>query len=315
MEESEKLSVTRIRNKGERWVDAHETFVNGGENLVEIEDSEVDTTTTWEIVEWDYVREQVAKKILETEVMGISDDKKEKYEEETISNWDHFYTEKKQNFFKNRSYISKEFSELSGVGSINCLNPVVMEVGCGVGNTLFPLLKINTDKFFYAFDCSPTAIELLKKNSEFDPKRCSAFVLDICKEDLVGKIPENSVDISLMIFILSACPPQYMSSILEKIYKVTKPGGIIIIRDYGIYDMTQMRFFAKKTPNKMGENYYRRGDGTFSYFFEKEKADKMFSDIGFELIESKYDTRMLQNRKRKLKMYRVWFTGKYKKKS
>jgi len=63
----------------------------------------------------------------------------------------------------------------------------------------------------------------------------------------------------------------------------------------------------------MGENFYRRGDGTFSYFFEKGMADSLFGDAGFSLIESKYDTRVLQNRKRKLKMYRVWFTGKYKK--
>jgi hypothetical protein len=33
--------------------------------------------------------------------------------------------------------------------------------------------------------------------------------------------------------------------------------------------MTHLRFYAKKTPNKMAENYYRRADGTFAYFFEK----------------------------------------------
>jgi len=93
-----------------------------------------------------------------------------------------------------------------------------------------------------------------------------------------------------------------------------KPNGTVVMRDYGIYDMTHMRFFARKSPNKMGENYYVRGDGTFSYFFEKEKADALFESAGFSIVHSKYDTRVLQNRKRKLKMYRVWFTGKYQKK-
>ena len=39
---------------------------------------------------------------------------------------------------------------------------VVVEVGCGGGNTLFPLIETNKDKFVYAFDCADTAIALLK---------------------------------------------------------------------------------------------------------------------------------------------------------
>jgi len=311
--EHDKHSVTRIRNTGSKWVDAHTTFVQGGEELVTVDDAEVDISTTWEMVEWDTVREEVAKKMLESETLLVDPVNREKYEKETAQMWDAFYSTNKQKFFKNRSYISKEVLEVSGEGSIACSNPIVMEVGCGVGNTLFPLLTANPDKFFYAFDCSPTAVELLKKNEDYDPKRCNAFVLDITKEDIVGKVPENSIHVALLIFVLSAVTPQLMLSVLERVHKVIKPGGIVVIRDYGIYDMTQMRFFAKKSPNKMGENYYRRGDGTFSYFFEKEIADSLFKQANFSVVESKYDTRVLQNRKRKLKMYRVWFTGKYMK--
>uniref|UniRef100_A0A6B2LST4 Methyltransferase type 12 domain-containing protein n=1 Tax=Arcella intermedia TaxID=1963864 RepID=A0A6B2LST4_9EUKA len=92
--------------------------------------------------------------MLETETKTIDDQTREKYEKETSEMWDQFYSVNKQKFFKDRSYISKEISELSGVGSIPGTNPVVLEAGCGVGNSLIPLLRINTDKFFYAFDCS-----------------------------------------------------------------------------------------------------------------------------------------------------------------
>ena len=37
-----------------------------------------------------------------------------------------------------------------------------MEVGCGVGNTIFPLFEENPSLFIYAFDFSTIAVELLK---------------------------------------------------------------------------------------------------------------------------------------------------------
>ncbi len=42
------------------------------------------------------------------------------------------------------------------------LQPIVVEIGCGVGNTLFPLVKNSPEKYFYAFDLSPKAIDVLK---------------------------------------------------------------------------------------------------------------------------------------------------------
>jgi hypothetical protein len=64
----------------------------------------------------------------------------------------------------------------------------VVEVGCGAGNTVFPLMKQHPDAFFYAFDFATHAVEVVKvrilfmiltirqKHPEYDTKRCSAFV-------------------------------------------------------------------------------------------------------------------------------------------
>jgi hypothetical protein len=46
----------------------------------------------------------------------------------------------------------------------------------------------------------------------------------------------------------------------------------VIIRDYGMYDMTQMRFINKRG-RKLGENFYMRADGTRTYFFSKGIGD------------------------------------------
>ena len=52
-------------------------------------------------------------------------------------------------------------------------NQRVFEIGCGVGNTIFPLLLYNDNPnlFVYGCDFSSAAIEIMQQSKEYDPSR------------------------------------------------------------------------------------------------------------------------------------------------
>jgi len=63
---------------------------------------------------------------------------------------------------------------------------------------------------------------------------------------------------------------------------------------------------------------YARGDKTRVYFFTKEELLDMFSPLPdrehrFETLRIGVDRRLIMNRKRKLKMFRVWMQGEFRK--
>ncbi|ODN01010.1 Methyltransferase-like protein 6 [Orchesella cincta] len=252
-----------------------------------------------------------------------------KLEKEAKKNWDLFYKRNETRFFKDRHWTLQEFEEVS-----NTSNPVLLEVGCGCGNFIFPMLEEVPGLKVLACDFSPRAVEFVKSHENYDETRIRAFVCDItakdcfspleelafCKEKVKEKTEENGVDVHYnaadflsMIFVLSSISPgQKHRDAIENISKAVKPGGVVFFRDYGRHDMAQLRFKGGK---KIDENFYARRDGTRAYYFTPEEVISLFENVGLAPLSCDFVHRRTVNVKEGINVERTFVQGKFIKKS
>jgi len=281
----------------------------------------------WDNVEWgpDQVREAEEKLKLNSSSFLVEEEA-QKFDQQASQFWDTFYSQHNNKFFKDRHWLFTELPELSGADQSSLTDKTkelpdfpgksadfrILEVGCGVGNTVFPLLEATCDKnrFVYCCDFSSKAIDIVKKNSNYDVQKCHAFVSDISSTEDNFPFPESSLDIILLIFVMSAITPEKIPETIKKLSSYLKPGGRIFFRDYGRYDMAELRF---KPGRCISEHFYVRGDGTRVYFFSQEELKEMFEQSGLVEEQNIADRRLLVNRGRQLTMYRVWLQCKYRK--
>lgn len=108
------------------------------------------------------------------------------------------------------------------------------------------------------------------------------------------------------MFTLSAVPPDLQMHMLRNAHASLRPGGTLLIRDHGLYDMVQLRIPASQW---VGPNMYKRGDGTLAYFFSVEDLAAKAEAAGFVVRECKYVCVTNWNRKAGLELKRVFVHG------
>ncbi len=82
----------------------------------------------------------------------------------------------------------------------------VQQVGCGPGNTAYPLLQSNPAMHVWACDTSEEAVKLFRAHPSDAKHRTKAWVADISSDDLQEHAAPASMDFCTMVFVLSAIP-------------------------------------------------------------------------------------------------------------
>ncbi|KAI9894378.1 MAG: hypothetical protein M1814_003134 [Vezdaea aestivalis] len=264
----------------------------------------------------------------------VSEFDKKRFNDDPSKWWTLFYRNNTSNFFKDRKWLFQEFPILTSFTASTSPPATILEVGAGAGNTAFPIISHNSNPNLkvHALDFSVEAVSVLRSHSSFNSAHMTADVWDVSGPKLPPGLGAGSVDAVLMIFVFSALAPEQWAQAVRNVWTVLKPGGTVLFRDYGRGDLAQVRF---KKGRWMEENFYVRGDGTRVYFFEKEElrniwageprierdgkeskqqAEKTTDEkASFEVLELGVDKRLLVNRQRKLKMYRCWLQGLFRK--
>ena len=288
-----------------------------------------------------------------------------KHSKDAAKNWDKFYKNHQDKFFKDRHWTSREFgSEISpaasGSGSASASastsaaaggkrgeddreeetqmvsddiaagaagESVLLEVGCGVGNMLYPLLEANEGLRVHCCDFSSRAVDMVRSHPLYDPHRVNAFVFDLTSptpplSSLLTTPPYDAwpaVTTISLIFVLSAIPPQLHAQVLASLAALLPHGGHILFRDYAYGDLSQVRYHTKKDaawaePSLLSQdpehNWYRRGDNTFNYFFKEEQLEKLAAEVG---LQGRVETlrRTAVNRKSEVNMQRRFVQAKW----
>lgn len=241
----------------------------------------------WSHNAWDHVTppasyyDQVAATLARQAETKLTLEEASSYHASPAKFWDTFYSSHENRFFKDRKWLHLEFPELVAASYADAGKKLVLEVGCGAGNTVFPLLQINQNEklVVHACDYSREAVTVVRSNPLYASPpggaTCHADVWDLSSPtELPPSLKPGSVDIIVLIFVFSALHPNEWSQAVSNIKSLLKPGGVVLFRDYGRYDLPQLRF---KKRRMLEDNFYLRGDGTRVYFFEPEQLFSIFN--------------------------------------
>lgn len=288
-----------------------------GQRLLQKEE-DVFQENAWDHVEWGEEQIKEAEELIAKQYdHPVKEFDKGLYNSNPAKYWDIFYRHNQENFFKDRKWLQIEFPSLYRATAAGYTEPTtILEVGCGPGNTFYPILTQNQNPNLRLFGCDylQVAVDLVRANEAFAASNAAGIAHSLVWDlaDAESRLPEGIeaelVDIVVMVFVFLALHPNQWRQAVQNLMRALKPGGEILFRDYGRYDLAQVRF---KKGRLLDDNFYIRGDGTRVYFFTEDELRQIFGDFEEEKIAT--DRRLLVNRKKQLKMYRNWLQAVFRK--
>ncbi|MCD6225755.1 class I SAM-dependent methyltransferase [bacterium] len=153
-------------------------------------------------------------------------------------------------------------------------NSKILDLGCGAG---IPATKILAPFHeVIGVDISEKQIQLARKNTP-EAKFIKADMLEI-------DFPVNSFDAIVSLYAIIHVPRKYHRELLEKIWKMLKPGGYFLAT-MGATDLKEA-----KEENWLGVPMY------WSHF-NRKKNTTMLEEVGFEILKAKVEIEKELNEK------------------
>ncbi len=194
---------------------------------------------------WTEEREEEAKQRIIEQGQNAPEYWRKRYENKAGAYWHEFYLRNTDKFYKDRHYLHVVYPEIVSPWRNQSTqgyedkavdhddSPLhMLEVGCGVGNAVLPLLDLNPRLHVTAIDFARSAIEILKRHPSVEATgRLAAHACCIVRDEV--PVAAASQDLVLCMFVLSAIGPQHQLQAIKKIAAALKPGGKLLVRDYG----------------------------------------------------------------------------------
>ena len=192
----------------------------------------------------------------------------------------------------------------------------LLEAGCGVGNTLFPLLQSNPRLRVYAFDFSPAAVEIVRRHPLTASGRVIAAVGDLTSGELPAELAEctGRCHAATLMFVLSAISPERMGPAIDATASALTTGGLLLIRDYANGDAAQTRLQQSSLPKQLDAagRFFVRQDGTRAYYFELAELAALVEARGFTTVRCEISHRVTTNRAKGLSVERRYITATFR---
>ncbi|XP_062434765.1 tRNA N(3)-methylcytidine methyltransferase METTL8, mitochondrial isoform X3 [Rhea pennata] len=291
----------------------------------------------WDHVQWSQEEEERAKnKAAENSLVKVRLEDQDKYEREASNYWNEFYKTHKNNFFKDRNWLFLEFPEILPEEKREQLKTEEKSSELIKSTSSFPhqdfhgMFEEGKEywKSNYGEDSTSVLGQICNKNQAKSVTDNSQD--ENCREQLgklesfpgsgaayrvleVGCGAGNSVFPILKVLchirptIQLGVLPLFMMCVMM-LYPT-----LFLMRYWMSFSLSLCSLLFILTGHCLSENFYVRGDGTRVYFFTKDEVWNMFNLAGLTEVQNLVDRRLQVNRKKKVKMQRVWIQSKFQK--